>query len=953
MARTRRIHRAVSGSILLIAGCLTMTASDAQDRPPEVVFAAENRGRVLPCESCTEHGSGGLAHRAARYASLSAEFPNVVFIDGGNSLFGGEGVGSDGEVVVRALDAMGLDLANISYRDFRPGRDRVLSLLSNVSFEAVSANLRREETGELLFRPYSIRPVGGVRWGFLGLTERPVSLPYVAELREQLAGVTIEPPRDALARVVPALREITDRRVLIYYGSALSLSRALEGFAEAFDLVLVGGQDWDRLPPGRNWYGSGIEGRTLTRLSPDGVGWKETRERIGLSDETAGDEVPTAVTDVLLEFGFESPSAPTEDPGARSDDVPPLSLAERLGRATGAGREPQGLSGVGLTPRQVDAAIDRGRAYLWARIQSEGGLTAASPREHVVVAYALATADAERRIPGFREQVRAFLEAYSPGSDTYQLGILAMLADHLGDPLLTPHVGLWGQRLLDGQYDDGAWQYHSSRDPRSVAPETNPLSVTGGHPGRIRREQPVVRTKDWGARPKGGDNSVSQFAVLGLRSVERRVGEVTEESWRRATELFRTRQRADGGWAYNAGGSSYGSMTCAGVCSLAIARHALGESEPLLDEAIVQGVEWLAREFAAENPGKDDHHLYWLYSVERVGRLLEIDFLGEHEWYPVGARYLIECQQADGRWESGLGHEKDARVATSFALLFLTRSTETLVPAPPSDVGAGILRTVFEADPPERVYAILDASGSMRAKLDGRPKFDAARDALEGLIQALPGETEIALRVYGHRRTALDKRADEDTELTVPFPGDRKRLFSALAGLGPKGKTPIARSLQEATRDLRSPAKGRTLVLLLTDGGDDTTGRRDANAAAATLAKLRETELHVVGFDIQRDSWLRELEGLATEGRGKFWRASDSDTIAATVRSAVTGQPEPFVVRDASGAELARGTFGESVTLPVGRYTLSTTFADQNLETTLTIDSGTTTAVTFRPAWVR
>lgn len=953
MARTRNTHRALRRSILLIAWCLTTTASDAQDRPLDIVFTAENRGKVLPCEGCAEPGSGGLAHRAARYASLSAELPNTVFIDGGNSLFGGDGVGSDGEVVARALDAMGLDLANVSYRDFRPGRDRVLSLLSNVSFEAISANLHREETGDLLFPPYSIRQAGGERWGFIGLTERPVSLPYVPELREQLSGVTIEPPRDALDRELSSLQEKSDRRVLIYYGSALSLAHVLRGLEDSFDLVLVGGHDWDRLPPGRDWYGSGIEGRTLTRLSPDGAGWKETRERIGLGDETSGDEVPAAVTDVLREFGFDSPPAPAENPGSRSDVVPPANLAQRLGRATGAGREPRGLSAVGLTPVQVDTAIDRGRAYLWTRIQAEGGLNAASPREHVVAAYALATADSERQIPGFREQVREFLEAYSPGSDTYQLGIAAMLADHLGDPQLTALVGLWGQRLLDGQYDDGAWQYHSSREPRTVATETRPLSVTGGHPSRITREHQVVRTKDWGGRPIGGDNSVSQFAVLGLRSVERRVGKVIDESWGRVIALFRARQRDDGGWSYHGGGNSYGSMTCAGVCSLAIARHALGEKDPLLDETIVRGVEWLAREFALENPGKQDHHFYWLYSVERVGRLLEIDFLGEREWYPAGARYLIEAQQADGRWESEQGHEKDARVATSFALLFLTRSTETLVPAPPSDVGAGILRTVFEAEPPDRVYAILDASGSMRANLDGRPKFDAARDALEGLIHALPGETEIALRVYGHRRTALDDQADEDTELTVPFPGDRKRLLSALSGLGPRGKTPIARSLQEATRDLRSPGKGRTLVLLLTDGGDDTTGRRDTNAAAATLAKLRETELHVVGFDIQKDSWLRELEGLATEGRGKFWRVSDPDTIAATVRSAVTGQPEPFVVRDDSGAELARGTFGDSVTLPAGRYTLSTSFAGQSLEETLTIDSGTTTAVTFRPAMVR
>ena len=69
-------------------------------------------------------------------------------------------------------------------------------------------------------------------------------------------------------------------------------------------------------------------------------------------------------------------------------------------------------------------------------------------------------------------------------------------------------------------------------------------------------------------------------------------------------------------------------------------------------------------------------HLYWLYAVERVGILLGTEFLGRHEWYPEGAKFLLESQGADGSWK---GQSIGGAVAdTCFALLFLRRATKPL-----------------------------------------------------------------------------------------------------------------------------------------------------------------------------------------------------------------------------------------------------------------------------------
>ena len=59
---------------------------------------------------------------------------------------------------------------------------------------------------------------------------------------------------------------------------------------------------------------------------------------------------------------------------------------------------------------------------------------------------------------------------------------------------------------------------------------------------------------------------------------------------------------------------------------------------------------------------------------------------------------------------------------------------------------------------------VLDASGSMWDELDGRPKVEIAREALNGLLRILPADTDLGLMAYGHR----EKGNCSDIELIVP-----------------------------------------------------------------------------------------------------------------------------------------------------------------------------------------
>jgi hypothetical protein len=208
--------------------------------------------------------------------------------------------------------------------------------------------------------------------------------------------------------------------------------------------------------------------------------------------------------------------------------------------------------------------------------------------------------------------------------------------------------------------------------------------------------------------------------------------------------------------------------------------------------------------------------------------------------------------------------------------------------------------------------------------------------------------SQAALRVYGHRKNALEPDCDLDTELLIPMgPVDQKQFAKALAGLHARGKTPLALSLQLAIQDIGTPDKP-TEVVLLTDGGEDTMPRRDPIAAAADLVKTPNVTLDIIGFDIGNHSdWRKQLIGMAKQAHGGYWPAEKIEDVDSELRAAALKTPEEFQVLDASNKEIAHGGFGETVTLPVGEYKLHTRFGMGSFYQPFYIADGQQTGITF------
>ncbi len=152
-------------------------------------------------------------------------------------------------------------------------------------------------------------------------------------------------------------------------------------------------------------------------------------------------------------------------------------------------------------------------------------------------------------------------------------------------------------------------------------------------------------------------------------------------------------------------------------------------------------------------------------------------------------------------------------------------------------IGFSIQPAQAQSEPSTRILFVLDASGSMYAKMDKDTRINVAKRLLTRMVDSMRymPDVEIALRVYGNRHDKHEQNC-EDTRLEVPFRRyNHIDIKESIAELRPKGTTLIAYSLQEAAYDFPKSAKCRNIIILITDGIEECDG--DPCAVSQALQK--------------------------------------------------------------------------------------------------------------------
>ncbi len=330
------------------------------------------------------------------------------------------------------------------------------------------------------------------------------------------------------------------------------------------------------------------------------------------------------------------------------------------------------IASADISPEEVRTSIDRAVAYL-KRQQNDNGTWPEQPAYAGGVTALATLALLNAGVPPEDESMQRAL-AHLRGlttTRTYVVALQTMVfcsAEPKKDLLLIRRNAKWLEQTQVKSGDRrGAWSY--------------PAGPAGG----------------------GGDPSNSQFALLALYEAERAGIQVSSDTWRRALQYWQRGQLPDGSWRYSRAQSSSGSMTCAGISSLVIASGELNIADARVvdgvvqccgdqntDDAVERGVQWLQRNFSVHvNPSgagrgttANSWLLYYLYGLERAGRLTARRFIGDHDWYREGADMLVRNQdRLSGFWTGTQTHEANPIVGTSFALLFLAKGRRPVLVA--------------------------------------------------------------------------------------------------------------------------------------------------------------------------------------------------------------------------------------------------------------------------------
>jgi hypothetical protein len=229
--------------------------------------------------------------------------------------------------------------------------------------------------------------------------------------------------------------------------------------------------------------------------------------------------------------------------------------------------------------------------------------------------------------------------------------------------------------------------------------------------GRIEDRERIKQNVDWLIRarvlrggqlhgwsynqaPAGtGDNSNTQYALLGLHAGKSAGVPIPREVWESIRAYYTRTQQDDGGWLYSTRGAPHGAgssltMTTAGLSGLLIAGMELNEGRETIrpdgtaescgvykeNEPVARALNWISGpavdRFSLEMPKRT---FYNLYGIERAGRLSGQRFFGPHDWYREGCKFLVQRQHRDGSWSEPGFYDQWPVVSTSFALLFLSK----------------------------------------------------------------------------------------------------------------------------------------------------------------------------------------------------------------------------------------------------------------------------------------
>ncbi len=184
-----------------------------------------------------------------------------------------------------------------------------------------------------------------------------------------------------------------------------------------------------------------------------------------------------------------------------------------------------------------------------------------------------------------------------------------------------------------------------------------------------------------GKQESSGDNSNSQYGLLGVWGGVLNNEEIPREYWMLVLKHWMNDQAGNGGWGYREPDKTTRTMTAAGIASSFVCFDNLFADAFIRCTAsskftsIQKGLDWMERNFTDDEGNinmRGGHSAYYLYGVERVGLASGYKYFGKADWYKLGCEWAVhQVRETAGK----RGNRGSDRIKMSFILLFLARGS--------------------------------------------------------------------------------------------------------------------------------------------------------------------------------------------------------------------------------------------------------------------------------------
>ncbi len=154
---------ALAVAAMLVTGGAAYGAETEPEVPQDIVIL------VTSDIHCGVKQNFGLVGLEQIRETMEANGDYTLLVDDGDAIQGELlGTMTNGEAIITLMNDMGYDVAIPGNHEFDYGMDRFLELVKEADFPYISCNFTKND--ELIFDPYVIKEVNGIKIGFVGVT---------------------------------------------------------------------------------------------------------------------------------------------------------------------------------------------------------------------------------------------------------------------------------------------------------------------------------------------------------------------------------------------------------------------------------------------------------------------------------------------------------------------------------------------------------------------------------------------------------------------------------------------------------------------------------------------------------------------------------------------------------------------------------------------------------------